>query len=117
MIGLFHYTDRDGWNGIRAQSDWRFRASRPASPDRPTGVYFTDLEPSPDNLRTLCKRLRIPRVKREYVFWFTGTAGLMQLNDGRGRDRYIYFSPTDYEVAPHRQRFEGSTDTLSEELR
>lgn len=117
MIGLFHYTNRDGWNGIRAQPTWRFRASRPPSADRPTGVYFTDLEPSPVNLRTLCKRLRIPKVKREYAFWFTGTTGLMQLNDGRGRDRHIYFSPTDYDIVPSRQKFEGSTDTLSEEFR
>jgi hypothetical protein len=55
MLNIFHYTDRDGWNAIRSQSVWRFKASQPNDPDRPAGCYFTDIPPTPANLRTLHK--------------------------------------------------------------
>lgn len=78
---MFHYTDKNGWNGIRAQTDWLFKISQPKDPDRPKGAYFTDIEPSPANLRILHKQIRVPREKQEYVFWFNGKEGLTQLGE------------------------------------
>lgn len=77
------------------------------------GAYSTDIEPTPANLRTLYKRIRVPKAKQEYVFWFEGDFGLVQLNDGRGRDRRIWFSPVDYVVGEARQKYEGPTDDLA----
>jgi hypothetical protein len=114
MHNLFHYTDVDGWNGIRSQPVWRFKASKPKDPARPVGAYFTDIEPTATNLRTLHKKIRVPKVKQAYVFWFLGTDGLSQLNGGRGRDRRIFFSPVDYNVMKDRQRRECPTDELLE---
>jgi hypothetical protein len=93
---------------------WLFKASQPKDPDRPKGAYFTDLEPSAENLRVLHKKVRVPREKQEYVFQFKGAEGLMQLNNGTGRDKRIFFSALDYEVVKDRQDFEGGTQTLSE---
>ena len=114
---MFHYTDKDGWNAIRSQVNWLFKVSQPKDPDRPKGAYFTDIEPSPQNLRVLYKKIRVPRDKQEYVFEFNGAEGLTQLNEGRGRDRRIFFSPIDYAVAGNRQKYEGSTATLSEKYK
>jgi len=110
----FHYADRTGWNGIRSQRDWLFQARQPKDPDRPVGAYFTDIEPSESNLRTLYKRIRVPKPKQEFVFCFVGREGLRQWNEGRGRDRRIFYSPTDYVVAEQRQRYEGRTDQLAQ---
>ena len=116
MIDVFHYTDRAGWNAIRSQVVWRFLASQPQAKDRPVGAYFTKIEPTPQNLRTLHKRIRIPKVKQEFAFWFVGTAGLKHLNGGRGRDRWILFSPVDYEVEEERQRRGEATETVMGEF-
>lgn len=106
---MFHYTDRSGWNAIRSQPTWRFRASQPRDPDRPRGAYFTDFEPSPENLRVLHQKLRVPVLKREFVFQFRGTQGLVQLNGGTGRDKRIFFSEDDYLVVDERQAYAGQT--------
>lgn len=111
---MFHYTDKGGWNAVRSQAKWIFKISQPKDPNRPKGAYFTDIEPSPENLRVLYKKIRVPRDKQEFVFQFLGADGLTQLNEGRGRDRRIFFSPADYEVARDRQVFEGPTESLSE---
>src|SRR5579859_4979576 len=103
MVDLFHYTDKDGWNGIRSQDIWRFEAKKPKDPDRPIGAYFTDIAPTEENLRTLHKKIRVPKVKQAFIFWFLETTGLLQHNGGRGRDKRIYYSPTDYEVEEDRQ--------------
>jgi hypothetical protein len=116
VANIFHYTGRQGWNAIRSQPTWRFAAGQPKDPDRPAGAYFTDIEPSARNLRTLYKKLRIPKFKQECVFWFVGTAGLSRLNQGRGRDRRILFSPVDYEVVRDRQKYEGETRALAGQL-
>jgi hypothetical protein len=113
-INVFHYSDKHEWNAIRSQPAWRFKANQPRDPDRPKGAYFTDIEPTEANLRTLHKRLRVPRAKQEYVFWFVGAEGLTQLNDGRGRDKHIFFSPVDYEVAQERQKYGDLTEPLLE---
>ena len=99
MSNIFHYTDKDGWNSIRSQPIWRFKASQPKDPDRPVGAYFTDIEPSEKNLRTLYKKIRVPKLKQEYVFWFSGTDGLSQLNGGRGRDKRVLYTPALLEAA------------------
>lgn len=114
---VFHYTDKDGWNAIRSQKSWVFRASQPKSTNRPFGAYFTDIEPSEVNLRTLHKRLRVPKVKQEYVFWFVGTDGLAHHDDGRGRDKKIYFSPKDYAVEESRQKYGERTELFLEDLK
>lgn len=113
---MFHYTDKSGWNAIRSQIDWLFKANQPSAPDRPKGAYFTDIEPSDQNFRVLYKKLRVPREKQEYVFQFTGTDGLTQLNNGTGRDKRIFFSAIDYEVAANRQQYNGETSRLSKEF-
>jgi hypothetical protein len=114
MSNIFHYSDKQGWNAIRSQQVWRFIVSQPPDADRPAGAYFTDIEPSASNLRVLHKKLRIPKIKQEYVFWFVGTDGLTQLHEGRGRDRRIFFSPIDYDVEESRQRFEGRAAAIPE---
>jgi hypothetical protein len=114
VANIFHYTDRAGWNAVRAQSVWRFKASQPKDPNRPVGAYFTDIEPTAENLRTLYKRIRVPKVKQEYVFWFFDAVGLEQLNDGRGRDKCIFFSRGSYDVPEERQKYAGTTDGVME---
>ena len=116
MLNVFHYTDKAGWNAIRAQRVWRFKATQPPDPLRPVGAYFTDIEPSEANLRTLYKRIRIPKVKQEYVFWFVGDEELSQLNNARGRDRHIFVSPIDYDVVEQRQRYADVTDGVTKEF-
>ncbi len=112
MTDTFHYTDKQGWNAIRSQKEWTFKASQPNDRERPVGAYFTDIEPTEANLRTLHKRIRIPKVKQEYVFWFEGREGLTQLFDGRGRDKRIFFSSVDYCVTEARQRHGDKTRDL-----
>jgi hypothetical protein len=113
---MFHYTDKGGWNAIRSQVAWLFQASQPKDPDRPKGAYFTDIEPSAANLRVLYKKIRVPREKQEYIFWFTGDEGLAQLNNGTGRDKRIFFSPIDYQVAKERQRYGDATQPMIEKF-
>jgi hypothetical protein len=111
---MFHCTDKTGRNAIRSQVAWVFKADQPKDPGRPKGAYFTDIAPSPANLRVLFKKLRVPREKQEYLFEFAGTDGLSQLNEGTGRDRRIFFSPVDYSVMRDRQLYEGPTEGWSD---
>lgn len=115
VILIYHFTDKRGWNAIRSQVIWTFRAAQPLAADRPFGAYFTDIGPTRESLRTLHKKLRIPRRKQEFVFQFAGADGLLQYNGGQGRDKHIYYSPTDYQVEVKRQTFEGPTDRLLED--
>lgn len=114
MSNCFHYTDTQGWNGIRSQKEWVFKVSQPKSVERPAGAYFTDIDPTEENLRTLYKRIRVPKTKQEFVFWFVERDGLIQLFKGRGRDKRIFFSPVDYEVVEERQRHGHKTEDLIE---
>jgi len=113
---MFHYTDKPGWNAIRSQIVWQFKISVPKDPNRPKGAYFTDLEPSPTNLRVLYKKIRVPREKQEYVFWIKGVDDLTRLNNGTGRDKRIFFSPIDYQVAEEHQLYGNVTQVLSEKF-
>ena len=112
----FHYTDKDGWNGVRSQREWLFKASQPKDPNRPVGAYFTNIEPTRQNLKTLYKRIRVPKAKQQYIFWFAGREGLVRLHGGRGRDKWIYVSVDDYRVSTDRQRRADAVDTVMEEF-
>ena len=100
---MFHFTNQDGWNSIRSQVVWLFRAQQPLG-DHPFGAYFTSLHPS---TRNLAKKLRIPRSKSEFVFCFRLSRELMQLEGGRGE--YVWYSPNDYEVEKPFQNDSGRT--------
>src|SRR5207248_9227796 len=96
-----HFTDRDGYNGIVAQPTWVFKASQPPG-DHPVGAYFTTLGPETPKLS---KKLGIPRRKLQYLFTFEDVGDLTRLPGGRGE--FIFYSPTDYEVAADRQQYAG----------
>ena len=92
-----HYTDKNGYNAIRAASPWRFLARKPPG-DHPRGAYFTTLQPGTPNL---ARKLFIPRRKTEYVFPFVDRGDLIPLDGGRGA--FIFRSPRDYLVERPRQ--------------
>ena len=101
---MLHYTDQDGWNSIRSQFNWLFRAQKPPG-NHPLGAYFTTLPPT---TRNLAARLRIPRIKCEFVFCFRRSDELLQLAGGRGD--YVWYSPSDYEVEKKFQDGNGQTN-------
>jgi hypothetical protein len=103
MQFLFHYTDKDGWNGIRAMPAWRFRANKPPGP-HPFGSYFTNLDETTPYLAT---RLCIPKRKLSHSFVFHDVGDLKQLAGGRGR--YVFYSVEDYQVEEWRQSRHGAT--------
>lgn len=98
-----HFTNKVGYDGIRSQREWRFRAAQPPG-EHERGAYFTTLDASAPRLAA---RLGIPREKLAYLFAFTGQVGLEPMNGGRGS--YILFSRLDYLVAPERQAGHGPT--------
>jgi hypothetical protein len=101
-----HYTDKKGYNGIRATPDWVFEASQPPAPaGHPFGAYFTTLPPGTKNLAI---RLRIPRLKTEFFFSFEDANDLTALDGDRGE--YIFYSRIDYVVVKDRQTYQGKRD-------
>jgi hypothetical protein len=105
-ILVYHYTDQSGWNAIRSQKDWTFKAFQPPG-NRPFGAYFTTLRiDSPK----FSKKTRIPVEKQQYVFAFVGTDGLEERDDGKRP--YILVSPTDYLVVESRQRYADRSETM-----
>lgn len=100
---MIHYTDKDGYDSIRSQPTWRFKAPQPPG-DHPFGAYFTTLTPDTKNL---AKRLGVPRRKLAYRFEFTDVGDLTPLPGDRGE--YIFYSATDYDVLEDRQQFCGET--------
>ena len=99
---IYHYTDRTGYNAIRATVDWCFKASQPPPRDHPIGAYFTTLLPE---TRNLAQRLRIPSEKLIFFFSFEDSGDLKRLDGGRGE--HVLYSPHDYIVAIIRQRESG----------
>ena len=86
---MYHYTDRAGYNSIRAGVDWRFKASqpRPARSNHPFGAYFTPVGArDPGNKLAM---LFVPTGKREFVFAFWDAGDLTPLRGGRGPLRSI----------------------------
>ncbi len=99
-----HFTNRDGYNSIRSQIDWLFRAGKPPG-GHPFGAYFTTLGLTTPNLAV---RLRIPREKLAYFFSFVDRTGdLVPLEGGRGQ--FVFYSRTDYTVENPRQLESGAT--------
>lgn len=112
-MDVFHYTNKGGWDAIRSQKVWPFRAFQPNHDERPYGAYFTDLPPTAENLRTLYQRLRVPNEKKDYVFWFSERHGLMQIRNGRGRDKHIFYSPSTYICCGREAAFRRRNSTMS----
>lgn len=96
-----HFTDRKGYDAIRAVSPWRFRARRQRS-GQPFGAYFTTLELNAPNF---FRKVRLPVKKRRFVFRFVDVRDLLRFPGLRGR--YIFYSRTDYFVAKERQQYGG----------
>jgi hypothetical protein len=94
---LNHYTDKKGFNAIRSQPTWLFKAAQPPG-DHPFGAYFT---PLPETTPLLARRLRISREKVAYIFSFHDSGDLKKLRGDRGE--ISYYSPKDYSVEPPRQ--------------
>jgi hypothetical protein len=100
---MLHYTDKDGWNGIRSTTIGRFRANKPPGPHL-RGAYFTSLDETTPYLAT---KLCIPRRKLAYSFTFGDAGDLKQLDGGRGQ--YVFYSVEDYHVEQSRQLRHGET--------
>ena len=101
---MYHYTDRAGYNGIRATEDWYFKAAQPPARGHPFGAYFTTL---PRETPNLAQRLRIPLIKTGFFFAFSDADDLAPLRGGRGK--YVFYSPDDYRVVANRQQASGDT--------
>jgi hypothetical protein len=97
---IYHYTNKSGYNAIKATPEWCFKASQPVA--RPFGAYFTTLGPSTPKL---ARRIRIPKRKITYVFCFSDIGDLIPLRGDRGG--FIFYSKDDYTVSPDRQGFFG----------
>lgn len=104
MSLVYHYTDKKGFNGIRAaHPDWLFKAHEPPG-NHPPGAYFSSVPP---NHARLSRTLMIPLAKLEYVFEFEDIFDLKPLRGFRGDDRISVFYPRNYIVVPSRQRYNG----------
>jgi hypothetical protein len=99
---MHHYTDKKGYNGIRASSPWRFKAGRQRLRSKPFGAYFTTLLPTASNF---LQKVRLPKVKRKYRFSFVDLGDLIPLPGPRGKD--VFYSPRDYLVDRPRQEYCG----------
>lgn len=99
-----HFTDKTGFNGIRSQPTWLFKAQQPPC-EHPKGAYFTDYAADEPNLAT---KLRVPRSKLMFVFSFDPPTPLQPLPGGRGR--HVFYSSSDYPVEPTHQRAAGPTE-------
>ncbi len=101
-----HFTDKDGFDGIRSQVDWTFRAVQPRALHNPRGAYFTTWGPNEPNL---AKKIFVPRAKLAYRFEFTQPSPLKNYPGGRGRLKCVFYSPEDYVVPNDYQIFQGVT--------
>lgn len=98
-----HFTNKRGYNGIRADRTWHFKASRPPG-DRAFGAYFTTLPPDTPRLAV---RLGIPKEKLEFLFSFVEAGDLKPIPGDRGK--WIFFSDRDYFVEEARQVYSGES--------
>lgn len=103
---MLHYTDKKGYNAIRSQVDWTFKASQPPG-EREFGAYFTTMRIDENRFYA---RTRIPVEKQEFVFAFNGSDGLRPYRGGRGQ--VVFLSPVDYVVVKDRQTGCGETPTV-----
>lgn len=97
---LYHYTDRAGYNSIRATVSWCFKAKQPRrrDSDHPRAAYFTSLGPETTNLAV---KISVPTRKLRYVFIFEDSGDLTPLRGDRSRR--ILYSEHDYIVIEDRQ--------------
>src|SRR5262245_24379670 len=101
-----HFTDKSGFDAIRSQEAWTFRAEQPRAQHHPVGAYFTtydENEPNPS------KKIFVPVAKLAYRFSFSPPTALKPLPGGRGRLRKIFYSPVDYVVLKEHQLLVGET--------
>ena len=101
-----HFTDKAGFDSIRSQPTWLFKAEQPRSPNNPVGAYFTTHEPNEPNLS---KKIFVPVVKLAFVFKFNPPTQLVPLPGGRGRLKAIFYSAVDYPVDRRHQLETGPT--------
>ncbi|HUG92811.1 MAG TPA: hypothetical protein VML55_18360 [Planctomycetaceae bacterium] len=106
---MFHYTDKPGYNAIRATVEWCFRATQPPARHNPVGAYFTLLPPGTP---LLAKRIRVPKSKTEFAFSFVDAGDLKPLRGRRGR--YILYSKSDYTVDRSRLVVGSQTPEIEE---
>ena len=109
---IYHYTDRAGYDSIKAGVDWCFKAHQPPPRDHPLGAYFTVLGPA---TKRLANRLRISKSKTAYVFVFVDIGDLVPLRGDRGQ--YIFYSATDYVVGKDRQVDSGESAAVESRRR
>lgn len=102
---MYHYTDKAGYNSIRAGVDWLFLAGQPPPRSHPFGAYFTPL--GPGTPRAKLSMIFIPDRKREFVFAFEDLGDLIPLRGGRGR--FVVYSPAEYIVGRSRQVDHGAS--------
>jgi hypothetical protein len=98
-----HFTNKKGYDAIRSQPTWRFKAARPPG-GRAVGAYFTTYEPDEPNLAS---KLRISLAKVGFYFAFRGQEGLTPIRGGRRI--FVFHSPTDYLVEEARHITSGPT--------
>jgi len=107
-----HFTDKPGYQAIRSQPTWVFKAGKPRAKHNPVGAYFTDYSPDEPNLSV---KVFVPKDKLQFLFSFSDANDLLPLPGGRGRERHIYYSPEDYSVERERQLFEGESKSYTAE--
>jgi hypothetical protein len=101
---MYHYTDKEGYNAVRANPTWRFRAHQPPKKENPVAAYFTTLSPA---TKLLAAKLRVGKGKIEFVFEFEDAGDLKRLNPDR--ELHVFISPLDYNVERERQEYSGPT--------
>ena len=102
MERRYHYTDKTGYNAVRATPTWVFRVHQPPKRENPVAAYFTSLNPKTP---LLAAKLRVGKKKIEYAFEFDDAGDLRRLDPDR--ELLVYISLRDYWVPNERQRFCG----------
>jgi hypothetical protein len=99
---VYHYTDKEGYNAVRASPVWVFKIHQPPKKENPVAAYFSKL--APDTL-LLAAKLRVGKKKIEFVFEFDDAGDLKPLSPRR--ELHILLSTQDYRVDVERQRYDG----------
>ena len=103
---MIHYTDKSGYNMIKSQIIWFFKAAQPRAKHNPVGAYFTKYQPEePD----LAAKIRVSRDKLKFMFEFKDIGDLISLPGGRGKYDRLFYSRFNYSVEPERQIKSGET--------
>jgi hypothetical protein len=81
-VATHHCTNKKGYNAIKANPEWCFKAARPPAPENDVGAYFTTYPPNEPNLSI---KIRVPKEKLEFVFSFVDVGDLLPLRGWRGQ--------------------------------